>query len=317
MKKNKRKNKELDAQSAKPEETASSDINEDVSEEKPEEAAENTEESPKEEFAEQKISESERHRLHERFRFDWELEENILEALDEDASELTDPEESEPEPIEVKTISFAQAAQTVFGLFILVFSIIGVAATCFKIADFVKAKNDNSEQIAYFEDYLMPLVATDTPIFDGAASLNEDVIITAACWDIILNPSVYYEYTGGRYSVSYLDIDRRITKLFGPGLTYTHKTVGDIEISFEYNEETGMYTIPAYPRSPAYFSDITDITAVEGGYELTVSYKLPITKWIESVDNVEKTMIYTVVPTDTDYNIVAIRIGEIVTSEAN
>lgn len=278
---------------------------------------ESKEEKPREGFVEQKLTESESRRLHERFRFDWELEENILEALDEDASDLTEPEEPEPEPIQVHNISLAQAAQTAFGLFILVFSIIGVIATCYKISDFIKSRSDNSDQIAYFEDFIMPLVATDTPIFDGAASLNEDVIITTACWDIILNPSVYYEYSGGIYSVSYIDIDRRITKLFGPGLNYTHKTVGDIEIEFEYDEESGMYSIPAYPRSPAYYPEITDIAEVENVLELTVSYKLPITNWIESVDNVEKTMIYTVVPSETDYNVTAIRIGEIVTGEAN
>lgn len=275
-------------------------------------------EEPDGEFAEQNVNEpeSEGRKLHERFRFDWELEENILEALDEDASELTETEdETQSEPIRVQSISLAQVAQAFFGLFLLVFSIIGVVATGFKIADFVKAQNDNSEQIKHFEDFLMPLVASDAPMFDGAASLNEDVIITAACWDIIFNPSVYYEYSNGAYSVSYQDIDSRVAKLFGAGLTYTHKSVGDIEMYFEYDEETGMYSIPAYPRSPAYYPEITAITEVEGGYELSVCYKLPITNWIESVDKVEKIMIYTVVPTETDYNVTAIRIGEIGPSE--
>lgn len=271
----------------------------------------------KEEFAERKISESENKKLHERFKFDWELEENLIEALDEDAAELAEPEENEPEPIEVHTISFAQAAQTVFGLFVLVFSIVGVIATGFKIADVVKQRKDNSAQIAYFEDFIMPLVASDAPIFDGAQSLNEDVVITAACWDIIFNPSVHYEFSGGAYSVSYLDVDRRITKLFGPGLSYTHKTVGDVDLTFEYDEDTGMYTIPAYPRSPAYFADIAGMSETESGsIELTVCYRLPITNWIESVDAVEKTMIYTLVPTDSEYNVTAIRIGEVM-SEAN
>lgn len=304
-----------EAGSNTPEEATEESVTQELPQEP--EAEEKTEEKQIGDFVEHKITESESRRLHERFRFDWELEENILEALDEDAEDLTEPEEPEPEQIHVRTVSFSQIAQTVFGLFILVFSIIGIVATCIKVSDFIKSQSDNSEQIAYFEDFIMPLVAADSPIFDGAASLNEDVIITTACWDIIFNPSVYYEYSGGAYSVSYLDIDRRIAKLYGPGLSYTHKTVGDVEMTFEYDQESGMYSIPAYPRSPAYYPEITDITEAENALELTVNYRLPITNWIESVDNVEKMMIYTVVPTDTDYNVVAIRIGEIVTSEAN
>ncbi len=277
-----------------------------------EKAAEETSDGKgKEGFSERKISDSENKRIHERFKFDWELEEHLLEALDEDASELAEPEETEPEPPEIKSISWKQALQAVFGLFLLVFAIIGVIATGFKVSDVIKASKDTSAQQAYFEEFIMPLVASDAPIFDGASSLNEDVILTAACWDIIFNPSVYYEYSNGVYSVSYLDIDRRITKLFGPGLTYTHKTVGDTELTFEYDEEAGMYYIPAYPRSPAYYPEITAMENRDGVTELTVCYRLPITNWIESLDTVEKTMIYTVVPTDTGYNVSAIRIGEI------
>ena len=53
-------------------------------------ADEHREEQSEEGFVEQKLSESEKKSLHERFRFDWELEENIIEALDEDAAELDD-----------------------------------------------------------------------------------------------------------------------------------------------------------------------------------------------------------------------------------
>lgn len=261
---------------------------------------------------ERKITATEQKKLHELFKFDWELEENILEALDEDAAELTDDSEpAEPEPPQVKTLSLAQAAHAVFGLFLLVFSIIGICATAFKISDMIAAQKDNSEQLAYFADFVKPLVAGDTPIFDGASSLNEDVIIASACWDIIFNPSIHYEYTSGTYKVSYIDIDRRITKLFGSGLNYTHKTVGDIELTFEYNEDSGMYSIPAYPRSPAYYPEVSAVTAVQNGMELTVKYRLPITNWIGSLDTVEKTMIYTVVPVENGYNITAVRIGEI------
>lgn len=259
-------------------------------------------------------------KLRDRLKFDWELEENILEALDEDALDLTEADESEAEPIEIKgksAITPAQALETLFGLFLLIFAIIGIIATVIKSVDLVKAQKDNSAQLEIYENFILPLAACDTPTFEGASSLNEDVLLSAACWDIIFNPSAFYEFSGGTYKVSYLDVDRRIAKLFGPGLSYSHKSVGDTELMFEYDEESGMYTIPAFPRSQAYYPDVTDVKEVDGGFELTVCYHLPITNWIESVDNVEKIMIYTLVPDDTDYTVTALRLGELETSEAN
>lgn len=255
-----------------------------------------------------------------KFRFDWELEENLIAALDEDAMDLTEATEDESEPIEIEgksAITLAQAAQTVFGLFLLIFSIIGVAATGIKLYQLHEAQSDNSAQLETFEQFLLPLAACDAPTFDGAPSLNEDVMISAACWDIVFHPSAFYERTGESYKVSYIDVDRRITKLFGPGLSYSHKTVGDTELKFSYDEETGMYLIPAFPRSNAYYPDVTEVKELDGGaLELTVCYHLPITNWIDSVDTVEKTMIYTLQPDGEDYIVSAIRIGEIDLSEA-
>ncbi len=255
-----------------------------------------------------------------RFRFDWELEENLIEALDEDALDLTEAGADETEPIEIEgksAVTLAQAAQTVFGLFLIIFSIIGVVATVLKAVSLAKAQKDNSAQLEYFEDLFLPVAAIDAPTFDGASSLNEDVILSCACWDIIFNPSAFYEYSNGSYKVSYLDIDRRITKLFGAGLSYSHKTVGDTELTFDYDEDTGMYTIPAFPHAQAYYPDVTAITETENGADITVEYRQPITVWIDSEDEVDKTMIYSVVPNGTEYVITAIRIGEIDITEAN
>ncbi len=256
-----------------------------------------------------------------RFRFDWELEENLIEALDEDAMDLTEASEDEAEPIEIEgksAVTLRQAAQTAFGLFLLIFAIIGVAATVIKAVHLVEAKKDNSELLAQYEDFILPLAAIDAPTFDSADALNEDVMISAACWDIIFNPSSFYEFSAGSYTVSSLDIDRRITKLFGAGHVYSHKTVGDTELQFDYSEETGMYRIPAYPRSQAYYPDVVSETETEdGGIEITVEYRQPIEIWMSADDHVEKTMIYTLTQTDTGYNVSAIRIGAIDSTEAN
>lgn len=301
------------------------DINIEIipSEEPKENPEKNPSEKPAKKIKEKKTEKKEEEgseKEHKRFRLDWELEENLIEALDEDAMDLTEASEDESEPIEIEgksAVTVAQAAQTVFGLFLLIFAVIGVVATVIKAVNLVEAQKDNSAQLEQFEEFIMPLAACDAPTFNGASSLNEDVMLSAACWDIIFHPSAFYEMSGEYYSVSYLDIDRRITKLFGSGLTYSHKTVGGTELEFTYDEDTGMYLIPAFPRIQAYYPDVTSYEEEDGVYTLTVNYRLPITNWIESVDTVEKMMIYTLIPDETDYIVTALDIGEIDVSEAN
>ena len=120
-----------------------------------------------------------------------------------------------------------------------------------------------------------------------------------------------YVPENGSYKISYLDIDARINKLFGKGLTYTHTTVGDEELMFVYDEETGMYSIPTTPRTLAYFACVDELVPDGNGYILTVSYKTPLTNWISTNTSADKIMTYRVVGNGLTYNISSLEIKEI------
>ncbi len=241
------------------------------------------------------------------------IKETIDDALDENAEDLAN---NEPETVsEAASISMRQIATTIFGFTVMVFAIIGIIATANRINDYLAAQSDDTKLIKTFESLVTPLTACDAAVFEDVAVASEDVILTAACWDIILNPSNTFVAENGYYTVSYLDLDVRIAKLFGTGLSYTHKTVGDSEILFEYNEETSMYSIPAFPKTVAYLPVLESYTATEDGYELRVNYVYPVTTIIPSVDSTEKVMIFNVRSKDLGYVITSLRLDDIVTDE--
>lgn len=242
-----------------------------------------------------------------------EVKEAIDDALDENADELAS---SEPEAVtNAANISLKSVASAVFGFAVLVFAVIGIIATANRAVDYVRAQSDDTRLVKSFESLVLPLTAFDSAVFEDRTVLSEDVIITAACWDAILNPSVTFSEDGGNYIISYLDIDARVAKLFGTGLEYTHKTVGDVELLFEYDEETRMYTLPAYPKTVAYLPVLESYEKTETGYELRVKYVYPITTVTTGKVPTEKIMIYTVEQKDLGYVITSLKIGTVVTDE--
>ncbi len=242
-----------------------------------------------------------------------EVKEVIDDALDENADELAT---SEPETVtSAANISLRSVASAVFGFVILVFAVIGIIATSNRVVNYIKLQSDDTRLVKSFESLVLPLTVFDSAVFEDTSVLSEDVIITAACWDAILNPSVTFSEDGGNYIVSYLDIDARVAKLFGTGLEYAHKTVGDVELLFEYDEETRMYTLPAYPKTVAYLPALESYEKTEAGYELRVKYVYPITTVTAGKVPTEKIMIYTVEQRDLGYVITSLKIGEVVIDE--
>ncbi len=248
---------------------------------------------------------------HNKSEIDDQFKEIIDDALDENVENLGISDDSSPQS---SGISLGQVLTTLFGLFIICFAVYGIISAGIRIHDYSEYKKSNAEQIAVFERLILPLSACDAPTFESVSALNSDVIISAACWDIILSPASYTA-ENGYYKISYLDVDTRINRLFGKGLTYTHTTVGDEELMFEYDEASGMYTIPAAPRAIAYFATVDSLEPTADGYTLTVSYRAPITNWISVGASPEKIMIFSLTRNGLSYSISSLEIKEIVNTQ--
>ena len=240
-------------------------------------------------------------------KIDDQVKDVIDEALDEDAESLGLTEEQAPS----STVSLSQVMSALFGVFLIGFAIFGVISAIGNFREYSINKQNRVTEMEYLERLILPLTACDIPTFEDAEDLNSDVTIATACWDIILSPSSAYNVENGNYIISYLEIESRINKLFGSGLSYTHATVGDQELLFKYDEETGMYTIPAAPRAIAYYPTIDSFEVIENGYTLTVSYHVPVSEWISITPSPDKTMIYTVKGNGLSYTISSVEVGHI------
>ena len=240
-------------------------------------------------------------------KIDDQVKDVIDEALDEDAESLELTEEQAPS----STVSLSQVMSALFGVFLIGFAIFGVISAIGNFREYSLNKQNRVAEMEYLERLILPLTACDIPTFEDAQDLNSDVTIAAACWDIILSPSSAYSVENGSYTISYLEIESRINKLFGSGLSYAHATVGDQELLFKYDEETGMYTIPAAPRAIAYYPTIDSFEVIENGYTLTVSYHVPVSEWISITPSPDKTMIYTVKGNGPSYTISSVEVGHI------
>lgn len=242
-----------------------------------------------------------------------EIKKAIDEALDEEVEDITPLENA---PIQnAGKISLRQISSVIFGFLVLVFAVFGIISTVSRVTNYVQSLDDDSALVEAFTKLAAPLAATDASVFENVTAVSEDVLITAACWDVIFNPSENYTAVDGNYTVSFLDIDNRIARLFGAGLTYSHKTVGDEELAFEYDEESGMYTIPAYPQAPAYIPKLVEYAQTADGYKLRVEYVLPITELISSDVIADKVMIITLKTSGTEYVISSLELGELYTGQ--
>ncbi|MCD7889467.1 MAG: hypothetical protein LUG23_06090 [Oscillospiraceae bacterium] len=284
-----------------------------IPEEKPVESAQEpkqTDDGNKKSKRKKKLKEISETAEKERKELDEQVKEILDDALDEDTESLgVNEDEQETSAV---NISLSQILTAVFGLVVLGFAIFGIVTAIIDYHAYAESKNDNSALISSLERLVLPLSAADVPSFENTSLLNQDVIITAACWDVILNPSSTYTSENGYYSISYFEIDSRIIKLFGSGLSYTHGTVGDEELSFEYDESTGMYSIPVSPRSMAYYAVVQDIEATDDGYTIQIAYYMPINNWTSTDASPEKIMTCTVVSTGPSYTISSLQVSEII-----
>lgn len=284
-----------------------------ISEEKPSEPASEPEQtSGRKSRRKKKLKEITEDVEKERKEIDEQVKEMFDDALDEDSENLgVSEDEQESQTV---NISLSQILTAIFGLVVLGFAIFGIVTAVIDYRAYVESRNDNSALINSLERLVLPLSAADVPSFENTSLLNQDVIITAACWDVILNPSSTYTAENGYYSISYFEIDSRIIKLFGSGLSYTHGTVGDEELSFEYDESTGMYSIPVSPRSMAYYPVVQDIEATDDGYTIQIAYYVPISEWVSTDGTPEKIMTCTVTSTGLSYTISSLQVSEIVSN---
>ncbi|MCM1578546.1 MAG: hypothetical protein NC078_07105 [Ruminococcus sp.] len=247
---------------------------------------------------------------------------NMLDsAFEEDISEISELSEMDSPPEEAPARK-PSAFHFVLGLAVIVLSAIGLASTVGFVKIRIENIVENTDQKNEFAKFIYPVVICDPPPFDRPASLKNDTLITAAVWDIILfEDKSKYEMDFDYIIVPQVDVEQHAARLFGSGLSITHATIANADISFYYDEELSSYRIPENPKYFTYSPYIEEITRVGESYTLTVGYVSPTPAWLtltsEDAPEPEKYAEYVVQKRGDSYTLVAVKSSDKVPSSGH
>lgn len=218
-------------------------------------------------------------------------------ALDVDVSESEDDTEVlKPFPKSRRTRT--RTLYFTLGIVVSILSVVGLISSVHFAYDVIYGVVDNSAQKEEFAAYIYPVIIADPPAVDTATQLSSDTVLTAAIWDIILYADKdKYTQEYGNITVPQVDVENHAARLFGSGLRFEHKTLGDIVLPFYYNEETASYMIPVSPQFFPYSPRVEEISRDGDVYILRVGYISPSPAWMVRNDaeeqEADKYMTYT------------------------
>lgn len=168
-------------------------------------------------------------------------------------------------PNRMKLLACAMIVLSVVGL-VTIFT--GAAGLIVDVRERVKLK----EQLSAF---IYPVMLTDPTGFDTGDSIPASTVISSAIWRIMLTEDTSkYSSEGGYINIPAADVERSAHALFGTG-EFTHRSVGDVELFFDYTPEKNIYRVPMNPRAGSYVPVIRELTDTGGVYSLTVDYMIP------------------------------------------
>lgn len=236
-------------------------------------------------------------------------------ALSEDVSEMAElSEETSELPIKKKN-SFKRKIYFTIGIIVSLLSVVGFVFTVGFVANLVGNFADNTKQKNDFAKFIYPVVITDPATFETTDQLASDTVIASAIWDIILyGDTGKYPSQFGNMTVPQLDVELHATNLFGSGLTFAHKTIGDAVLAFYYAPETKSYIVPISPRYFPYSPLVENIKRTDDSYSLVVAYVAPSPEWLMTNDKktlaIDKYMEYVVKRAGNHYTLTSIKEAE-------
>ncbi len=207
-------------------------------------------------------------------------------ALDEDVSEIEEFS-SEPETTSEPIIrkSFKRNSYLAIGVVVSVLALIGFVSSVLFVKGVAEGIANNTKQKEEFKSIVYPLVIIDSPEFDDINQLSPDSVINAAIWDILLHGDISkYEESYENITIPQADVELHATKLFGKNLTFKHRDVGDLSLTFYYNSETKSYTVPVTPEFFSYSPVIRNVAKNGDTYDVAVGYLAPAPSWVEERD---------------------------------
>ncbi len=245
-----------------------------------------------------------------------ELKEAFDNALDEDLSNFDEFRDmSEDVSVTVRKPTFKRNVYFATGILVSLMALIGFAFSVAYIMGLIGNIANNTKQKETFKEIVYPLVISDTAGFESISDLSGDTLLSAAIWDLILyEDTSVYPYEFGNITVPQADIELHATQMFGEGLTFNHRTIGDISLTFYYNEDTKSYIIPVSPDYFTYTPVVEEVKKTGDTYKIMVGYLSPTPSWRlmreEEEQLCDKYLEYTLKKSGDRYIIVSARVIE-------
>lgn len=173
---------------------------------------------------------------------------------------------------------------------------------------------DDTEDRQNYQVLLAPLVAMDPAPFESLDNANPDMLLEAAIW-AALDYEDTTKYSRNEYDQIILptvDVERYLSRMYGPSFSFTHHSFFDLDIEFVYDESLSAYIIPITSQSGSYMPRVVRIQNVGGSRVLTVAYMQYSTSAVDivtdsSAQTTSKYMEYVLVRESGGYYIHALR----------
>jgi len=167
--------------------------------------------------------------------------------------------------------------KAVIGAVFVILCLIGlynVIAYCYGVTSNIL---QNTAQKEKFEKMLLPVVMFDPVEFEDPKTYDELAMMQSAIWSVLLgeNRDNYQYGDNAQLIIPSSDIDVAAARLFGPDIKINHRSFGDYEVTYLYDEAIKSYHVPIVGLVSFYTPQVTEITKKDGEVILKVAYIAP------------------------------------------
>ncbi len=160
------------------------------------------------------------------------------------------------------------------GLALAVLIVVGAVSIVNYGINVVRTAMNDTSMADEYKARIAPFVWFDVLPFEKLEDANQDTLKQAVLWGV-LNQTGTDKITRnerGEALVPAIEIDRYAAALFGPDFEFKHASFSDpVEgLEYTYDEEAGMYVVPATGIMPYYDATVVDITRAGGGVRKVV-----------------------------------------------
>ncbi len=165
------------------------------------------------------------------------------------------------------------------GMLIIIFSIIGIAATVKAGISLFKDMTDNSAQKEEYEEFLRPVVMYDPDPFDDVRSADLTQLVNAAIWSLITqsNSTESFSYSTGDNMGILIPVEQvtaEFIRLFGneTDIASQYDSIDMSSHDITYDSAQGGFIIPITSLEVAYTPEVYEIEKKANSIILSVGY---------------------------------------------